>query len=519
MKLLIVDDEEITRNGLVSAINGMELPISEIKTADDGVSGLDVLRSFHPDIVLSDVRMPRKDGLSMIADIQEIAPETCVILMSGYSDREYLKAAIRLKAVSFVEKPVDFDEIRTALLDAIEESRAKNISREHRLVHSLARANELALELTSPLKDDTDLSTQTLSDIKKGLTSGLYFTTYIIKSTRSLELIGNNKLHDMHTGFSAFLNQMHMDQIHVIKHDQYLIYHIFSQREPETSHLNRIGEHLKNELKDTNPFFIAAGKTVSGIENVYKSYNSAVILLQSSFFYDFNCVLISGDNENLTLTNAVSDYSANYRDALISKESDRICKVEDMILASFSDNHSLLPNQVKDMYYRLFIVIDEVYRELSIHGINDFSRDQSVIDLVQNTNTLSELHALLKQRSASLLSAVNNATTESPVIHSIKNFINLNYSRENLSVKEISDHVHMTQTYVCTLFKNETGQTLNQFITAFRMNKAKQLLADSNYKISDVSQKVGYTDGNYFGKSFKKVVGLTPSEYRDKILL
>ncbi len=79
--------------------------------------------------------------------------------------------------------------------------------------------------------------------------------------------------------------------------------------------------------------------------------------------------------------------------------------------------------------------------------------------------------------------------------------------------------MHLSSTYICTLFKNETGVTLNQYITLFRMDKAKELLSDPKNKIADISAKVGYSDGNYFGKSFKKAVGMTPGEYRAKMII
>ena len=81
---------------------------------------------------------------------------------------------------------------------------------------------------------------------------------------------------------------------------------------------------------------------------------------------------------------------------------------------------------------------------------------------------------------------------------------------------DISSHVFLSSSYVFNFFKNETGQTLNQYLTEFRMEKAKLLLRDARYKISDISSRVGYSDGNYFGKSFKKYSGLSPSEYREK---
>ena len=103
------------------------------------------------------------------------------------------------------------------------------------------------------------------------------------------------------------------------------------------------------------------------------------------------------------------------------------------------------------------------------------------------------------------------------MIFTIKEFIHQNYQNESLSVKSISDHVMRSAPYVCTFFKSETGQTLNQYITEYRVEKARSLLEDPRYKITDVAEKVGYLDVNYFGKIFKKTVGLSPSEYRGKM--
>ena len=88
---------------------------------------------------------------------------------------------------------------------------------------------------------------------------------------------------------------------------------------------------------------------------------------------------------------------------------------------------------------------------------------------------------------------------------------------EGLSVKDISAHVFLSTSYVCTFFKSETGKTLNQYLTEYRMERAKHLLSDPRYKISSISSRVGYSDGNYFGKCFKKYTGFSPSEYREKI--
>ena len=118
MKLLIVDDEELTRTGVISSIDWQSIGIQEVLQADDGINGIEMARVHRPDIVLCDVRMPRLDGIAMLEQLEEILPDIVPVFMSGYSDKEYLKAAIKLKAVNYIEKPLNPVEIRDAIMEA-----------------------------------------------------------------------------------------------------------------------------------------------------------------------------------------------------------------------------------------------------------------------------------------------------------------------------------------------------------------------------------------------------------------
>lgn len=146
------------------------------------------------------------------------------------------------------------------------------------------------------------------------------------------------------------------------------------------------------------------------------------------------------------------------------------------------------------------------------------SQIESILEYIEKFQTLAELHKSLLSKIDDYFEALNNQVSENSTIFMIKEFIQKNFMNDTLSVKDISEHVYLSTSYVCTLFKTETQQTLNQYITDYRMEKAKQLLSDPRYKITDISSKVGYSDGNYFSKSFKKIVGLSPSEYREKVL-
>ena len=150
MKLLIVDDEELTRHGLVSLLDWKALGIEEICQADDGLNGLAAALEEEPDIVLCDVRMPRMDGITMLERIESSQPDVAAIFMSGYSDKEYLKAAIKLKAVSYIEKPIEPKEIESAILHAIEQRRQALRRRDAESATTNMLAEQLAFQLTIP---------------------------------------------------------------------------------------------------------------------------------------------------------------------------------------------------------------------------------------------------------------------------------------------------------------------------------------------------------------------------------
>ena len=118
MKLLIADDEKLTREGICSLLDLKQYGITEVILADDGVNALTEARKHRPDILLTDVRMPRMTGVEMASLYLEEAPDTAVIFMSAYSDREYLKAAIKLKAVSYIDKPAEKKELEDAIKEA-----------------------------------------------------------------------------------------------------------------------------------------------------------------------------------------------------------------------------------------------------------------------------------------------------------------------------------------------------------------------------------------------------------------
>ena len=119
LKILIVDDEAPTRMRIIKGIDWEEFNISQIIQAEDGEEALHLCDTFIPDILLTDVRMPKTDGIELATRLTQRFPGIKTIFVSGYTDKEYFKSAIRLGAVSYIEKPVDLGELKDVLAETV----------------------------------------------------------------------------------------------------------------------------------------------------------------------------------------------------------------------------------------------------------------------------------------------------------------------------------------------------------------------------------------------------------------
>ncbi len=516
MKLLIVDDEELTRTGVISSIDWKSLGIEEVLQADDGLHGLDAAQKFQPEIILCDVRMPRLDGISMLERLERILPDTVAIFMSGYSDKEYLKAAIKLKAVNYIEKPLNPDEIREAVLEAKERYIRKLHSHRGETLHSMETASRLALKLTVPFGTNSEDIQALPEELSLPVTSGTYFTAFIVKLDAALE-IAEPSLGNMSQKAEAFLDSFRLHCIHVQKRSQYLVYFVYGPFMPSSSVIQAVGQHLGSLYGEFGRYFIAAGDSLLGISRAYQSYTSAVILLQSSFFFPENTFLTSdliANASSLGYDDLPASFHRDFSEALSGRDEETCGKLLEKLTKYFHKNTALLQNQVKDLYYKLLLSLDDSRKQLKITSTLD---NVSIAEEMERCFTFRDLHRVLEEKTEQFFRDAATSMEENPTIFLIKDYISKHYMQETLSVKDISSHVFLSASYVCTFFKSETGKTLNQYLTEYRMERAKQLLGDSRYKITDISSKVGYSDGNYFGKSFKKYSGFSPSEYRERL--
>ncbi|WP_139903170.1 response regulator transcription factor [Clostridium thermarum] len=509
MKVLIADDEIFTREGIIEQIPWDSLSITEIQQAYDGLNALDIASVFEPDILLTDVRMPRMDGVELSFKLRELYPSCEIIFMSGYSDKEYLKSAIKLKAVSYVEKPIDIDELENALRNAVA-SKSKDIKTKENI------KRHMSLELihnhanTSMLKEFFDC--QTLNQLMHS-----NFITVLVDIVNSDTLIKENILNNIQN----MVVKNGYNCMSCFKDDRILLLHLYwdmDKKQLSKHHrLELLFNSLSNYLRDYSDFFLAVGRQVAGFDKIYESYESASENLNKSFYYDHNSIIYPSSFKS-PLYKHDDKLFDELRQYLYQEDNQHTFLLIKRLTSEIKQCKDTPVNYIKEIYFFLFLQLVDFASERKL-GLtdNDFNNKLS-FEKFSEFRTIYETESYIIEKAETIFNYLSEKNMAGNPIVNIMKYIHDHYADIDLSLQSISENTYLTPNYICTIFKNNTGKTINKYILQYRISKAKEMLRDRKMKINDIAAKVGYSDGNYFTKTFKKETGLTPSEYRQKNL-
>ena len=500
MKVLIVDDEIFTREGIISMIPWSNFGISQIEQAFDGVNALQIAENFKPDILLTDVRMPRMDGIELSFKLREMYPSCEIIFLSGYSDKDYLKSAIKLKAVSYVEKPIDLEELENALKNAV-------ALKSQEFENNEKQKSSLALELLDTSADYTKLK-YAFENLTSRKSDSVSFVTVLIQVC-SDETLDNDSLK---YSIEEIVLKNNLNCISSFKEDNVLILHLFSDK--NNYNLHNVLDAIYSYMKAKYNFYICVGKIVAALNEIVESYYSAKYTLKRTFFYNYNSI-IHFDKINTSIYNFDEKVINSFLETLKNEDAQNCILMINRLTSEISDCEGSPVNSIKDIYYKLYLKLINFSTERRIN----LNEKDVPFEYFSSFQTLFEIKAFLIDKVEYVFTCLKQRNFNLDPINIILDYIHENYSDVDLSLQKISSKTYLTSAYICSIFKEHTGKTINSYITGYRINKAKELLKVESMKIVDITSQVGYSDGNYFAKIFKKETGLTPSEYRRKFLI
>ena len=511
IKVLIADDERFTRQGILDMVDWDKLNVSEVKEAYDGINALEILKDFEPNILLTDVRMPRLNGIDLAFKARELYPNCMILFMSGYSDKEYLKSAIKLKAINYVEKPIEIEELEENLNNAILEF-VKNTTIHNSIEHTIA--NEISsIDNSEAVK--SIISSYFSKDFNDKLVDGQYVSVLI----KIYKIIPNKHLfidkireiiHDC--GLEGFVS---------MQNEKDIVLQIFFSKNIKSIHNSNVFQSffatLDEYIKNYSHFYIFVGSIVANMQDMHKSYASASSLDTLSFFKDYNSVIYFEEVPHKTCATIDSNAYLDFKRNLNNEDKQAVLNDINNITSEFMLNCGTDINEIKNVYNKFLMHIFNFCHSRNINLNNSVNENTNFNAILQFNNIFEIKHYLLEIIKDVFSCLKEKDIYNEPALNIIK-YINEHYNSYDLSLEDISKNTFLTPAYICVIFKDFTGKTVNKYITEYRIMQAKELLKDSNIKMNDIALKVGYRDGNYFAKIFKKETGYSPSEYRRKFL-
>ncbi len=515
-RILIADDESIILNGLRKFIDWEEHGIEVVECVKSGSEALQYIEKNDVDILLTDIRMPAMDGLELIRRVKNSGKNIRFIILSGYDDFEYMKQALKLGIENYLLKPVNRDELSTTLLDVIEKIKAeRRTNQRNQRGLDIYRDNMLNRWVCGSLSGDELMEKASLAGIE--LNSDYYVVSII-------RLVGKKDQRKEDIGgvdYSAALKlcgkicKTEEWQALFQNLDGDIILLFGSNGEVDKV---KIKEKMNECIDEINrrllcDVFITVGSKEAGYLNVHKSYKSANELQGYSLIITNNSVVDYEETERATSERQkefIIDFKL-YDKMLSAGDIDGCCRFIHEIFTRLKSNSGVTPAFVQIIAIELMFHLVMIVKDFPKGNLFDYTD----IDFrsLYSAHTIEELEEFLKNTMMKAEGVIKKKDYYSPYVSMVLSYIDENYNKD-LSITQLSKKFKINAAYLGQLFKNETGEMLTNYINKIRVEKAKNMLLTTTLKASAISERVGYQNTNYFYRVFKKLTGVSPSEYR-----
>ncbi|QWU16453.1 two-component system, response regulator YesN [Paenibacillus sophorae] len=516
MNILIVDDEVIIRTGLCTVIDWEELGMTLLPPAESAEEALERIPGERPDIVLTDIRMSGMDGIELAKEIKRRLPDAEIIILTGYDDFGYAQQALREGVTDYLLKTSGPEEVIKAVMKAQRNLSAKREAAKQGAVSAAALRSRLLEEwLTGGGRRSPE--TAAFEPVRDWLRQNGVFSTEEAGGVQPMRVLlvgasgwGDGRFSELILGSAENRLQELLPCVTLVRNHTVIVALRAEEGWPGMRSLektlNRVREMLKCDL------FAAAGNIVHSLGELPRSYEEATKV------YAYR--VLFGDRGLYEM----KDIERRRGGRTVCSE-----KEEQELLGLLIHNHAtqlhawthrIVEEQLKDpdatpaaLQAYLQSVVIVAHRWLDRNREIGASEPAAVPIFTFEPGT--RLEDELFRQLLSVMNEFHQGASDSRYSYIQRAIAYIrNHLDQQLSLQQVAGFVHLNPNHFSEVFKRETGQGYMEFVTRERMLRAGSLLLTTQKKIGEIAGEVGYEDMKYFSQQFKKIMGCTPSEYR-----
>ena len=513
-KVLIVDDEPALIDGLCKHIDWESTNMALVGKAYDGLEALSFIQNNHVDLLITDMRMPKMDGLTLLEKASTFNPKLKFIIISAHDEFQYVKQALQYGIENYLVKPINQYELNATLQKTLANLEQMDIKKDDLSSEILAFKYNILNRWVSGSIEAFELYER--AEIL-GINLSLPFYCVMLIDIHS----SPNHNNKMETS-SKLLNKIrakisHNDNIPLFIDTNFCIVIIICDYEINTLRLatEEFVKDIQNITRQNNiSAFVSIGNIVDSSENIHMSYNNCLLwqnykyLCHNALTVDTNDFISEKNTKNTELQNLLYNFNIsiqqNNAQMAMSYTSKYISKTCKQTTKCYEKKIILLPllmNLIKTVYAtgKNKEVLPDFFHAHLAH----FSK----------INDEAILNQWIQECLTNAISVMSKRVTSYHLlVHLTLEIINTRFN-EQLSLKAIANGFDVTPAYLGQLFKSETGELFNDYLTNIRMQAARELLSIGKLKINEIVEKVGIVNQSYFNRIFKKMHGISPTEF------
>lgn len=539
LKIFLAEEEVIVRETIKRMIPWENLGFELVGEAADGEMALPLLLRQKPDLLITDIKMPFMDGLTLAKVAKKEIPGLKVVILSGYDDFNYAKQAINIGVEDYLLKPIT----KNALIERLTEIRSRY---EHEKTQK-EYYEKFHREMQAYEKNSS-------RDFFEALVSGSMDMMEIYRRSEKLGLdivaeaynvlIFTMNCEEDFSGQREGYSEWEAESLELLEeffseNTSAMLFrcNIFSYGVLIKGQKETIGENTRSCVSEIQrildrkeqkrQWFVAAGEPVERLSQIQKSYYSASRAFSQRYLYDEN-ILYYDEMASMEKKNVTEDDSTYLQKVDVNA-------LNPVILQKFLSNGLLeeTENFVKDYFYaigqepleslvfRNYVTLNVRFSVMSF--LKEIGCDTRTLEQEDTEDVLSESSKSLENAiayaekiisQAIALRDQNSGNKNRSILKTAVDFIDSHYMEEDMSLNKAANAANVSANHFSALFSQNMGQTFIEYLTNLRMNKAKEYLRCTSMRSSEIAGEIGYKDAHYFSYLFKKTQGMTPSDYR-----
>lgn len=539
LKIFLAEDEVIVRETIKRMIPWENLGFELVGEAADGEMALPLLIRQQPDLLITDIKMPFMDGLTLARLAKKEVPGLKVVILSGYDDFNYAKQAINIGVEDYLLKPIT----KNALIERLTEIRSRYEDEKTQREYYEKFHREMQAYEKNSSRDFFEALVSGSLDMMEVYKRAEKLGLDIVAESYNVLIFTMNCNEDFsgqREGYSSWeAESLEMLEKFFTGHPFAMLFrsNVFSYGVLIKGEKNSIRENTRicveeirkifDRKEDNKEWFVAVGESVERLSQIQKSYHSASRAFSQRYLYDGKVLYYDEmlAMEKKDVTNDDSEYLQKVD----------VNALNPTILQKFLSNGLLeeTKNFVQDYFYaigqepmesvvfRSYVILNVRFSVLSF--LKELGCDTKTLEPEDTEEILAEsgrnMESTIAYAEKLVSQAIqlrdrNSGNKNRSILKTAVDFIDQHYMEEDMSLNKAANAANVSANHFSALFSQNMGQTFIEYLTSLRMDKAKEYLRCTGMRSSEIAGEVGYKDAHYFSYLFKKTQGMTPSDYR-----